>query len=327
MKKKITVLLLLLAALLCGCAKSQEKPKDKEEIPIVKPVKEEKPSVDDPKSETTDEKEPEPKQEPDKNPEKPGKNENHGGGSARSISKDEFLKQLAAQPHYLESRKDRYLGYYASDRYTPAQVVRIVNTDNDMPYFTQESPADLSRGNLVLVNKLHPLGTNYRPGDLKELGNYGTWGSLRAEALEAFVALSDAAKAEGLTIIGVSPFRDYAKQNQLYTQYCNREGAAKADTYSARPGFSEHQTGLALDVAGRDCNLNNFGGTKEFDWMQAHAHEYGFILRYAEGMSYITGYMYEPWHYRYVGTKAAEEIHSSGLTLEEYYAYYVLKIK
>ncbi len=323
MKKKYTLLaLLLFAALLCGCNKQVQEPKPKEEIPVVevKPQKEEKPPVDEKESEGQD-------QKPDQKPEqKPVKNENQGGGSPRSISEEEFLMQLAAQPHYLESRKDRYLGFYASDRYTPAQVVRIVNTDNDMPYFSQESPADLSQGNLVLVNKLHPLGQNYQPGDLKELGSYGTWGSLRAEAYEAFAALSDAAKAEGYTIIGVSPFRDYARQNKLYTQYCSREGAAKADTYSARPGFSEHQTGLALDVAARDGDLNNFGNTKEFTWMQQHAHEYGFILRYGEGMSYITGYMYEPWHYRYVGQKAAQSIHNSGLTLEEYYAYYVKKI-
>ena len=92
-----------------------------------------------------------------------------------------------------------------------------------------------------------------------------------------------------------------------------------ADTYSARPGHSEHQTGLAIDLAAFNSNLNNFEETKEYEWVKDNAHLYGFILRYPKGKEHITGYMFEPWHYRYVGTKVAKEIYEMDITFDEYY--------
>ena len=97
--------------------------------------------------------------------------------------------------------------------------------------------------------------------------------------------------------------------------YCAEDGRAAADTYSARPGHSEHQTGLAIDL---NDVTDNFGNSREGKWVAAHCHEYGFIIRYPKGKQKITGYMYEPWHVRYVGVKLATKIHDSGLTLEEY---------
>ena len=247
-------------------------------------------------------------------------------GGWRNASEEEllsFLNKLARMTRYDSSRASRYLNYYGSRRYTPDQILRIVNTDNDLPVYENMNAADLSRGVLVLVNKYNDLG-HYSPDDLASLGSYGSWGELRREARDAFVTMVDAAAKDGCRIWAVSPYRSYERQRSIYSSYVYSRGRAQADTYSARAGSSEHQTGLAVDVAVRGYGYNSFGGTKESAWMQAHAHEYGFILRYGEGMKYLTGYIYEPWHYRYVGREAAARIVAEKLTFEEYYAYYVV---
>lgn len=155
---------------------------------------------------------------------------------------------------------------------------------------------------ILLVNKQYALPQNYGNG-------------LDATAYQAFLQLqADAAKA-GHSIPLVSGYRSYSYQAQLYDSYVARDGQAAADRYSARPGHSEHQSGLAMDVGAID---NNYGQTPAGQWLNAHCAEYGFILRYPQGKESITGYMYEPWHIRYVGSAAAEAIMANGLTLEEY---------
>lgn len=153
---------------------------------------------------------------------------------------------------------------------------------------------------ILIANKTYPLPSNYNPGENKE----------------ARAALNKMFAESGLKMWVCSGFRSYNVQKNLYNSYVRRDGAAKADTYSARPGYSEHQTGLAFDINYADSRFN---GTEQAKWLAANAHKYGFILRYPEGKEQITGYMYEPWHYRYVGVENAEKIYASGLTLEEYF--------
>ena len=235
-----------------------------------------------------------------------------------------FLRRLADLPHYDESRAARYLNYYGSARYTDQQIVRLVNTDNDLIPFTDAVPAAVDAGVLTLVNKYHEMPA-CEPEDLTPLpGAYASRGELRAPACRAYVAMADAAQEAGCPISCVSPYRSYAQQQSIYNDYVSRHSLALADTYSARPGFSEHQTGLCVDVTAEGAEYTEFDQTAAFRWMTEHAHEYGFILRYGDGMDYITGYIYEPWHYRYVGAEAAAYIHSHDLTFEEYYYYYIL---
>lgn len=234
-----------------------------------------------------------------------------------------FLQEVSALEHYQEDRAERYLNYFGSEEYTPEQILRIVNTNADLAPYENMEETDVSLGTLMLVNKHNTLG-KYVPTGLKALGVYASWGSMQSEARDAFAALVDAAAKDGMRIWGVSPYRSYARQSAIYSSYVWAHGQTEADTYSARPGSSEHQTGLAVDVAVRNRSYNTFDGTPECEWMKEHAHEYGFILRYGEGMEYITGYIYEPWHYRYVGVDAATYIHEHDLTFEEYYYYYVV---
>lgn len=178
---------------------------------------------------------------------------------------------------------------------------------------------------LVLVNKEYKLPENYVPSKLElisnEFANENKY--LREEARIAFETLSKNAKELGYRIIAVSTYRDYEYQNKLYNMYVEEKGLDYADKCSARPGHSEHQTGLAVDVEGSNRDYDEFENSKEFVWMKENAYKYGFILRYPKGKEKITGFKYEPWHYRYVGLDVAKTIHDEKLTLEEYYDKYI----
>ena len=153
--------------------------------------------------------------------------------------------------------------------------------------------------------------------------NGGKTRYLRAEAAAAFEQLCAGAAADGYTILGQSGYRSYSYQEQLYNNYVARDGQAAADTYSARPGFSEHQTGLAMDICNGTLSYTEFGQTAEYEWAKEHLHEYGFVLHYLPGTEQITGYMTEEWHIRYVGVETATRIHELGITLDEYCATYL----
>ncbi|PID32430.1 D-alanyl-D-alanine carboxypeptidase [Candidatus Saccharibacteria bacterium] len=171
----------------------------------------------------------------------------------------------------------------------------------------------------VVVNKQRPLPGDYEPEQLVPLGGQ----QMRSDAAKAIERLTEAAAQEGLSLKYISGYRSYSYQKQLYDAYAEKDGQAQADSYSARPGHSEHQTGLVMDIGNTDgeCDLDIcFGETAGGTWVRDHAHEYGFIIRYLEGKTDITGYQYEPWHLRYVGIELAREIHARQTTMEEYFA-------
>lgn len=172
----------------------------------------------------------------------------------------------------------------------------------------------------TLVNKNHRLSPTYIPKDLEELSTKVAYDQkfLRHDAKEAFEKLSVDALALGYHIVCVSAYRSYDYQKDLYQHYVDTKGLEYADQCSARPGHSEHQTGLSLDVMGSNMDYNLFLHSVEYDWMHKNAHKYGFILRYPKGKEHITGFKFEPWHYRYVGTKLSTYLYENQLTLEEY---------
>ena len=174
--------------------------------------------------------------------------------------------------------------------------------------------------NTLLVNKNNEINKNYIPNDLEEINiKYANKNKfLRKEAKEHFEKLAHDANLLGYKIIAVSAYRDYDYQDKLYNNYVSTYGLEYADMCSAKAGYSEHQTGLAIDVMGSNNDYNKFSESKEFEWMKNNAHLYGFILRYPKGKENITGYKYEPWHYRYVGIDNAYKIFNNNLTLEEY---------
>ena len=159
---------------------------------------------------------------------------------------------------------------------------------------------------IVIANKHYPLSKDYNPGENP---------TAKAELMKLIAAMQEA----GFPISDhYSGFRSYETQTQLYQNYVNQDGKAEADRYSARPGYSEHQTGLAFDLIGTDGDLVT--EEKAAQWLLDHAADYGFVVRYLKGKEKETGYMAEEWHLRYVG-KEAKEIAASGLSLEEYYGF------
>ena len=179
---------------------------------------------------------------------------------------------------------------------------------------------DMSDGYLIICNKYHTLKSNYVP-DLVSLDGYGG-GKMERVAAEHFKEMSKAAKKDGIGIRNVSAYRSYNTQKDLYNGYVSRNGQAKADTFSAKPGTSEHQTGLATDI---NSVSDEFANTKAYKWLAENSYKYGFILRYPKGKEHITGYKYEPWHFRYVGKEVAIIIYEKNITFDEYYATYMLK--
>lgn len=176
---------------------------------------------------------------------------------------------------------------------------------------------------LVVVNKQNKLPEGSEPTDLvlPAVRNTGTNPYLRKDAASALEQMFQAAEADGIRLVLGSGYRSQQVQESIYNRYAAADGREAADRYSARPGHSEHQTGLAADISdenGENYLEESFDETPEGRWLFDHAHEYGFILRYPQGKEHITGYMYEPWHYRYVGRENAGMIHESALTLEEY---------
>jgi len=182
---------------------------------------------------------------------------------------------------------------------------------------------------LVLVNKERNLPADYVPDDLTvpavpfSFSGDNPKKYMRQAAATALEELFAASEEAGLELYAVSGYRSYATQKAIFENKAASRGEAEANRTSARPGQSEHQTGLAMDVTCRQVNFGletEFGTTPEGEWLAENAYKYGFIIRYEQGKEDITGYSYEPWHLRYLGKPTAADVFARGVTLEEYFA-------
>ncbi len=181
---------------------------------------------------------------------------------------------------------------------------------------------------LIVVNKKRYLAPDYKPSDLVVPNIRFSFDGehekkyMRQEAASALEDLFNRANEEGIHLYAVSGYRSYSTQERLFKNRADRVGEEEANKLSARPGESEHQTGLAMDVTSQSAGfdlIEAFGDTEEGKWLKENAHKSGFIIRYLKEKTDITGYSYEPWHIRYVGKDVAEKIYNEGITLEEYF--------
>lgn len=202
------------------------------------------------------------------------------------------------------------------------KVITNVNIGLNNKYYTNTKPSKYLNTEKILVNKYNYVTEDYIPEKLQIVSSKYSSKTVKlvSYAKEAFEELAAAAENENYTINAMSSYRDYAYQNTLYNNYAKKDGYDNADTYSARPGYSEHQTGLAVDIDNKKEYFTNFEKTKEYEWMQNNAYKYGFILRFPKDKVLETGYEYESWHYRYVGKEIAKYIHDNNMCYEEYYA-------
>lgn len=184
-------------------------------------------------------------------------------------------------------------------------------------------------GDIFLVNRQHVISEQYVPDSLRKTQVHGMSQSMREDAAAALEELFQAAQADGIKLSSVSGYRSYSKQSLLYDRKIKRTGSeTEADKLVARPGASEHQLGLAMDLATRNSSTlsEKFGSTPEGQWVYANCQRFGFIVRYLKGYEDVTGYSFEPWHIRYVGPEHAEAIAASGLPFETYLSGWKLEL-
>ncbi len=235
--------------------------------------------------------------------------------------------------HYYTEDDEDYNDKYEKGISTPepAGESELVTTPEPTPTATPDVPLEVETDPAnyrVLVNKEHALEEDYVPEQLVypdiPFADYSFYEKRKMDVYAAvwLEKLFAAAREDGISLAGVSGYRSYATQTAVYQNKVSSNGQAYADMYSARPGNSEHQTGYAIDVSGASVGYalyTSFGESMEGKWLAEHAHKYGYIIRYQEDKTEITGYAYEPWHIRFVGKKLAKYLHRHNLTMEEYY--------
>ena len=233
----------------------------------------------------------------------------------------------------LDFMNDKYFMYknldlymkYLDDFETVRKCVEYVNTKGYKESYVDYEVSDISKDILMIASKIYSI-EEYIPDDLITLPSEYVCqsdNSLREEAYNAYIEMADAAREEDMYFYVSTSYRSYDFQTALYNKYLETDSQEVVDTYSSRPGFSDHQTGLTVDIRDYDKTFDDVKDTEEMLWLRDNSYLYGFIMRYPEGKEDITRYEYEWWHFRYVGKEAAKIIHDDGITFDEYYEYYV----
>lgn len=218
---------------------------------------------------------------------------------------------------------EKYTEYKNNNDLSVEDAVTQVNIGLDHDYYTEVIKVDNPDDLLTLVNKYRQLPENYEPKDLVSLSN-GSGFKLRKVAAEAYEKLIDYASSNGVEVLPFSGYRSYNTQKYIYNNHVKNNGQKRADTYSARPGHSEHQLGLAVDIRSKDYELKRLT-PDDAKWINENCSKFGFIVRYTKEDEEITGYMEETWHLRYVGEEIATKVMNLGITYDEYYDLYIEK--
>lgn len=244
---------------------------------------------------------------------------------------EDSISSFSKEEYYIEENLERYLKYYEENQNKSfSEIVREINCNLDYQFYNGIERSNFLDKTLILVNKHYTLDKDFEGIDLVKVDDkyayYDKEYFMNQEAYENFVKMWEDASLVGCDFGIYSAYRSYDRQVFLYNNYVAVDGAEKADTYSARAGSSEHQTGLAIDLKSRTKKTDYFETTKEYDWLLRNSYKYGFILRYKEGTEYLTGYQFEPWHFRYCGVECATYIYENNITFEEYYEYFIKKL-
>ncbi len=253
----------------------------------------------------------------------------HGNDEAvdRFIKRDKirYLEEFYTVDYAKLDYYDRYVAYSDETGEDEETTVLFVNLDFDKENY-QDSTLVEKFSTDMLVNKHRNLAEDFVPNELVKISeDYASEEGMECSkvALDAFKKMNSAASKEGLELVINSAYRSYQDQVDISNEYLKWYGQNYVDKYVAKPGYSEHQTGLAFDIGSRKVNV--FANSKEYEWMLENAYKYGFILRFTKKDEDITGFRSEPWHYRYVGEDIAKYIHEEDITFEEYWAMFLDK--
>ena len=245
-----------------------------------------------------------------------------------SIEYNKNIIPLMNEKYFLEKNLKRYIEYLKENGRDLRDTIAVINVGADNEWYTNTKKTDISKNELMLTNKFYSLDNTYNSDNMVKVSKQHSYGNnqfVTEETYNAFIKMFKDAKKEDLTLIINSSFRSYEEQDEVYNEYLDSRGEEAANKIAAKAGFSEHQTGMAIDIQTYGSNAKTFEEFDEFKWLQDDAHKYGFILRYPKNKEYLTGYEYESWHYRYVGVEVATYIYENNITFDEYYAYFVEK--
>lgn len=237
------------------------------------------------------------------------------------------LSKFLKEKYFIYDNLDRYLDYASSNSsLEPSKVVAIINTNADSEWYSDIKETDTSKGELMLVNKFYGLKEDYVPEDLMTVpGTYAYSGKKVSRSIyDSLVSMLDAAKTDGYTMLVEQGYRSYEDQSEAYKSIEDASGESVADKEAARAGHSEYQTGLGVSLNVYKVDEGKIA-SEGSTWLQENSYKYGFIIRYPEGTSDITGFSTENWRLRYVGVEAAKIIYEDNITFDEYYAYYINK--
>ena len=242
--------------------------------------------------------------------------------SINVLLENDYIKDITniiSINYFNEKNLKRYIDYYQNQNLDIETTITYVNIGLDNKYYSNIINIENGNDIKVLVNKYNKLNSKYVPKDLETISaKYGN-GKLRSEARIAFEKMCSDAKKDNIKIYSGSSYRSYSYQLNLYNNYVKIDGIEETDTYAARAGHSEHQTGLAVDILNSKWDYID-ENNKEYTWLVNNSYKYGYILRYPKGKEKITGYIYEPWHYRYLGIDLATIINDQDITYDEYIA-------
>lgn len=242
---------------------------------------------------------------------------------------NESYYKIVNQKYYKEKYFDKYLEYKEYHEETSYEdVIAIVNVHANTGWYNESFKTNIDDNYAMLVNKFYYLDANYERTDLQNVSlQYSYSGNKVASiVIDNFENMRDDVEKElNVKLMINSSYRSYKSQEEIYNEY-KKISLKYADSYAARPGFSEHQTGLAIDITSLEHPYaKDFKESTEYEWLKNNCYKYGFILRYPEGKEHITGYNTESWHFRYVGNEIAKKIYEENITLDEYYAFYIEK--
>lgn len=241
---------------------------------------------------------------------------------------DERIVLLLKDDYFIFDNLDRYLALWDDEKRELREIVAMVNANTDRDFYSDVESAfvDIDNRYLILVNKFYQLPEDFKPDEKEAISSMYAYANrvIDASIYDEFKSMWHAADQEDLTLIVQSAFRSFEAQKNIHNSFLASHGREATERFSARAGHSEHQLGFALDITTPGYGLTQaFEETDEFKWLKENAHKFGFILRYPKDAEHITGYLYEPWHYRYVGEEVAAYIYQNSITFDEYYAYYL----
>ena len=243
-----------------------------------------------------------------------------------SLEYNEHIIPFMEEKYFIYSNMNEYLQYKEKNKKKEYnKIVQLVNVEMHIDWLDNQKETDTSKNELMLVNRIYGLSEDFVPSDLVDVPTQFAYSGkkLSQRVLDIVIELINAGKEAGYTFVISDGYRSYAEQKDIYDAYSDYYGISETDTFVARPGHSEYQTGMTFDLKPYNKVIDDVSTNEEYLWLKDNAHKYGFIFRFNKEHEALTGFPSASWRLRYVGEDAATIIYNEGICFEEYYAYFV----